>query len=117
MTPATFFVKNAIGVLAIVVAAIVAFTSLAPASDLTTMTVPNDKVRHFIAYAILGVLFAEAFRNRSWVLIALALAAYGGVLEILQGIMPVGREASWLDQIANITGAFAGVLALRFARR
>lgn len=117
MTPATFFVKNGIGGLAITAAAIVAFTSLAPASDVSVMASLNDKVRHVIAYTVLGALFAEAFRARSWVVIALAVAAYGGAIELLQAIMPVGREASWLDQLANTTGAFAGVLALRFARR
>lgn len=117
MTSATFFVKNAIGGLAFLAAAIVAVTSLAPASDVSSIAVLNDKARHFIAYAVLGVLFAETFRARSWALVAVWVAAYGGAIELLQGLMPVGREASWLDQLANTVGAFSGVLALRFARR
>lgn len=117
MTPAAFFVKNGIAGLAVSAAAIVAFTSLAPASDVSVMASLNDKVRHVLAYAVLGALFAEAFRARSWLMIAVGVAAYGGAIELLQGIMPVGREASWLDQLANTVGAFAGVLALRFARR
>ncbi len=68
----------------------------------------GDKVAHFLAYATLGATAAFAhFRivDRR-VPVIVALAAYGGLLEFLQGFGGV-RVADFADALANASGALA----------
>ncbi len=69
----------------------------------------GDKVAHFAAYGVLGVsaFFANfsVFGKRLW--IPLGLAAYGAVLEGVQGLGGV-RTPEAVDAIANALGAVAG---------
>ena len=67
-----------------------------------------DKVQHFIAYFGLALLATLAWgRSGRLVRIFLGVIALGGLLEILQGF--VGRDAAWLDQLANTVGALLGM--------
>ncbi|OAI45034.1 hypothetical protein AYO42_03625 [Rhizomicrobium sp. SCGC AG-212-E05] len=67
-----------------------------------------DKVQHFTAYFGLALLATLAWGRRGWLLrILLSVIALGGLLEILQGF--VGRDAAWLDQLANTVGALLGM--------
>ena len=79
-----------------------------------------DKVLHFTAYFGLAAIATVALGHRRpaiWA--ALALATFGGILEIVQSF--VGRDAEWGDELANIVGAgaglAAGLLALSMTRR
>jgi len=79
-----------------------------------------DKLLHFIAYFGLGGIATVALgRLRPAIWAAAGLAAFGGVLEIVQSF--VGRDAEWGDEFANIAGACIGLLAgwqtVRLARR
>ncbi len=66
-----------------------------------------DKLQHFGAYALLGGLATVSMQARGRWLWALAgLIAFGGALEILQGM--VGRDMSFHDEIANTLGVIAG---------
>lgn len=68
-----------------------------------------DKLLHFTAYFGLAVLAALSLKTRSSLFCAvLGLIAFGGVLEILQGL--TGRDADWLDEGANTLGAFLGAV-------
>jgi VanZ family protein len=70
----------------------------------------SDKLLHFIAYFGLAALATLAFRKPRVVLIAvISLIALGGALEILQSF--TGRDAEWLDEVANTAGALLGALA------
>ncbi len=68
-----------------------------------------DKSLHFTAYfglasmatLILGI-------RRPLVAALLALAVYGGALEVLQGL--TGRDPGLLDEVANCSGILAGFL-------
>ena len=69
-----------------------------------------DKVLHFMAYFGLAGLATVAFgRLRPALWAGLALAVFGGVLEIVQSF--VGRDAEWGDELANIVGVGAGLAA------
>ena len=79
-----------------------------------------DKLLHFTAYFGLASIATVALRERRraiWA--AFALAAFGGILEIVQGF--VGRDAEWGDELANvigvISGVAAGLLTLQLLRR
>lgn len=66
-----------------------------------------DKAEHFTAYFGLGLLAALAWGlRRSVLLVLLGVIALGGALEILQSF--TGRDAEWLDELANSLGASAG---------
>lgn len=70
-----------------------------------------DKVAHFLAYAALGAFaFWGRLHMKAFIwLTPLALAAYGGGLELLQGLGGI-REAEFADAFANALGACAGYL-------
>jgi VanZ family protein len=73
-----------------------------------------DKVAHFLAYGLLGLLIARALHGGSGpVRVRLALAAvalatlYGASDELHQRFVP-GRDASLLDLAADLLGAAGG---------
>jgi VanZ family protein len=67
-----------------------------------------DKLDHFTAYFGLALLASLGWglrRSLYWVF--LGVLAIGGGLEGLQSL--VGRDAEWLDMLANALGAAAGM--------
>jgi VanZ family protein len=79
-----------------------------------------DKVLHFTAYfGLAGIATLALGRTRAAAWAALALATFGGVLEIVQSF--VGRDAEWGDEVANVVGVCAGLatglVTLRILRR
>lgn len=68
-----------------------------------------DKIAHFVAYLGLGSLGGLA-RLAPAMALAAALAAYGGALEIVQGVGGA-RSADLADAGMNALGAGAGVAA------
>ena len=69
----------------------------------------SDKVLHFGGYFALAVWFGGVTRTRRYPLVGVLLIALGGVLEILQGVMHNGRNAEWLDLLADALGVIAGL--------
>jgi VanZ family protein len=73
-----------------------------------------DKAAHFVAYALFGVLLAAALpagpRLKRVALAVLGAALYGVLLEVLQGIMGIGRHFDPVDMVANLIGAILGGL-------
>ena len=74
----------------------------------------SDKLLHFLAYVALALVFTAAFSRRHWLAIALGLAAFGGLIELLQHWLPGRRAGEWLDMAANLGGIVVG-LALALA--
>jgi len=69
-----------------------------------------DKLLHFAAYfGLAGLATVALGRNRRSLLAALALASFGGILEVVQSF--VGRDAEWGDELANVMGVCAGCAA------
>jgi len=82
------------------------------ASLLPTEHLPkgNDKLHHLVSYAVLAWWFVLAFRPKSYsktFILALKLIAFGGIIEILQGLSGY-RFAEWQDLLANSIGIFMG---------
>lgn len=64
----------------------------------------SDKVLHFTGYFLLATWFGGvAQRSRYWI-VGAGLIAFSGLLEIAQGVMHNGRQAEWLDLLANACG-------------
>ena len=87
-----------------------------PASEHIPSFEFSDKILHFFAYAVMGVLFYRAYQTlrikgdpRMLVLLSVVSASlYGFSDEIHQYYVPF-RDASIYDVFANILGAVCGV--------
>jgi VanZ family protein len=100
--------------------------SLLPSSDLPSVKV-NDKVEHFVAYAVLSAGAVQLFARRlSWGFVCLLLVLMGIGLEVLQAQMGLGRMLDRNDALANTIGVLIGLATaftplrdalLRFDRR
>lgn len=79
-----------------------------PAADAPTLG-GSDKLNHIAAFVTLSLLAAWAWpRIRPW-RIALAMSAVGGLIEVVQAIPYIARDAEWADWYAD---TFAAVVAL-----
>ncbi|MGR2767750.1 VanZ family protein [Photobacterium ganghwense] len=64
-----------------------------------------DKILHLIAYGGLTFLFLCTSQLRRYPrATCLALILYGSLLELTQGLLPLGREFSLFDALANVLG-------------
>jgi len=81
----------------------------------------SDKLLHFTAYALMGILFYRAyqtlsFKNNRQLLLVLSMVSaslYGISDEIHQHFVPY-READFFDAVADILGAICGVYVYQF---
>jgi len=104
---------------------LILFLSLAPQPPQPTQ--PQfawDKLQHAGFYSLLALLGARFFRQWRptsrfpWSIAVAAAVLYGGLIEILQGLLTISRVADWRDVLANGAGAiFAAGLALVIGRR
>ncbi len=97
-----------------------------PGSDVPSMdlwgVIGIDKVAHATLFAIFVVILLVGFnrQNRSYglrrraTLVAILIATmYGAVLEGIQGMVFVQRTTDIVDLMANIIGAFTGIVIFR----
>jgi len=106
--------------------ALVVAGSLLPSSDLPSVKV-NDKVEHFVAYALLSAGAVQLYARRlSWGFVCVLLVLMGIGLEYLQARMGLGRMLDRNDALANTIGVLIGLATaftplrdalLRFDRR
>ena len=68
-----------------------------------------DKWAHGILFAFLTVWFAGQYARQSYWRIVLALAAFGILLELSQGLVTY-RSSEWLDLGANVVGIVVGLV-------
>lgn len=104
---ARYFRRLALAVLAAYLFALIYF-SLVP-------TVPSaeavgDKILHFLAYGGLVALAAAAWPRLRLLVLFLGASFMGAILEIGQGLLEIGRTASFADQLANMIGAGLAVI-------
>lgn len=91
--------------------------SLVPAG--TGGAIPHmDKLLHGIVYALLAMGVSVAWPRLSKIYILIGCMALGAVLEVVQGIMALGRTASVWDGLANSVGTVLGLsIVLLFSRK
>ncbi len=79
---------------------------------------PDDKLVHLLTFAALAV--AGRWAAVPWVTLAVGLAAYAGVTEILQAVLPIDRHGDVRDVAADVTGVALGLflswMAVRIGR-
>lgn len=92
----------------LVITAIITYYSLIPAQKLPALGV-SDKIEHIGAYVLLAAFFGALIERRDFKFLFLALTAFGGAIEIAQGLMKLGREADIWDLVADIAGTLIGL--------
>jgi VanZ family protein len=76
----------------------------------------NDKVGHFIAYAVFSLNVLLLGKNiKQYSLSMLLIVAYGILIEFLQSF--VGRETSFYDFLANSAGVSIGIMLFLLFRK
>lgn len=102
-----------------VAVAILLYLCLAPEYDLPKVTL-WDKAEHASAWFVLAATGLALWPERPRP-IALFAIALGGVVEVLQAALPLGRDGDWRDWVADILGVATaialGLLLVRLAGR
>jgi VanZ family protein len=88
--------------------AFITVSCLMPAHDVPDIGIP-DKVEHGFSYVVLGFWFASILQRRVYLQLLLALAVFGGLIELAQEAMHLGRHAEWGDLLADVVGSAAGI--------
>jgi hypothetical protein len=77
---------------------------------------PSDKVNHFAAFYVLELGAAVLFPRRPLWFSALLLVAFGGFIEIIQGLPFVGRDRSLLDWLTDAAAIACAAAPLALSR-
>ena len=89
--------------------ALVVVGSLLPGKDLPQVQV-NDKLEHFLAYALLSAGAVQLFARRlSWGFVCVLLVLMGIGIEYMQAQMGLGRMLDRNDALANTVGVLLGL--------
>lgn len=78
---------------------------------------PSDKVQHVLAFTCLALLGSAAYPRLGAVGLVLGLSAFGALIELVQMIPGLNRDAQALDWLADTAAAVAVVAALALWRR
>lgn len=85
----------------------------------------SDKLVHFVLYFSWTIFlyfatsrgYKRSIKKRKALVYWLIAVLIGGLIELLQSWMPLGRSADLLDAIANTAGAVAGMVVSRVFHR
>ena len=77
----------------------------------------NDKVQHMAAFATLGALGTFAYPRLSPLSLAAGLCAFGAVIEIVQLIPVLHRDAQVSDWLADTAAIVVVIMILRAIAR
>jgi VanZ family protein len=98
----TWYVLGTLLTLAVIVA------SLLPLRAVSHLGM-DDKLQHALAYTALALWFGGLMEPRRYGRLVLALMAMGVAIEIVQGVMGLGRQADAVDVAADAGGIAAGL--------
>ena len=65
----------------------------------------SDKVNHVIAFFVLTALHKLAYRDFGFWVRLLVMAVLGGLIELVQMVPALHRDAEWLDWAADVAAA------------
>jgi VanZ family protein len=75
-----------------------------------------DKVKHFAAFLVVALGGAAVYPRAPLWGVALAVIAYGGLIELIQALPIVGRDCSFWDWMTDVAAALAGVAPIQVWR-
>ena len=99
--------------LALACVVIVAWFAFMPSDEVPEVT-GVDKVNHLLAFVALAFTVRQA--GLTWMRAALALLAYGVLIEVVQSFLPT-RHGDIADLVADLVGIAAGLLCVTLTRR
>jgi hypothetical protein len=76
------------------------YSAVIPPAQALNLT-PWDKATHFIAFYVLTGLAVAAFPKQNPIVIGAWLSAFGGLIEIVQGLPMVHRDRDFWDWVAD----------------
>jgi VanZ family protein len=82
---------------------------LLPGTELPGNLGLNDKLSHVLGHAGLAVYFSGLVARHAWWKVFVFLLVFGGVVEVAQYHMQLGRQGEARDMIANSCGAVLGL--------
>lgn len=89
--------------IALITSLVILFT---PESGVPSAPAGTDKVVHLLLFAALGGTGLIARVPAKPLLIG--LGCYAGISELLQGVLPIGREGDLVDAAVDVLGSLAG---------
>jgi len=92
------------------IALAVAFTAAVVPAEESPEVLPWDKAQHFLAFYVLAFLAAAAYPRRSLLGIGAVLSAFGALIEFVQMIPALHRDAELLDWVADTVAIAAALL-------
>ena len=78
---------------------------------------PSDKIQHIMAFLFLTALGSAAYPRGAALKLALGLAGFGALIEIVQSSPALNRDAELLDWIADVAAVAVVLLAVGLWRR
>ena len=78
---------------------------------------PSHKIQHIMAFLFLTALGSAAYPRGAALKLALGLAGFGALIEIVQSIPALNRDAELLDWIADVAAVAVVLLAVGLWRR
>lgn len=78
---------------------------------------PSDKVQHILAFITLAGLASLAYPTARPLKVGLGLSLYGALIEAVQAIPILNRDAELLDWAADTVAAFSVLLLVALVRR
>ena len=103
--------RNAFAI-AIFLTLFITFISLVSLKGMTQIKMENsDKIGHLLAYFLLSLSWFFALKNKfNNFLIIILLILYGIIIEVLQEVLTVHRQADFKDVLANSIGVILAYL-------
>ncbi len=95
---------------------IIAILSLIPSSAIPKQQNlwQADKLVHILMYfcftSFVFLLFSRSLSNKQVIRLGVLVIGFGVLMEILQGLLPLGRNFSFYDILANSLGCLMGYL-------
>lgn len=100
---------------------LIAVLSLATFDKTPSISIPHkDKYVHFVFYFVLTLSWMLSFKqinNQLLFKIIALIFLYGTIIEALQGIFTVNREADLYDVLANSCGIIIALIAFPFIKK
>lgn len=118
-----FHRRTLIATLLIASTAVILYLTLMPSHKIGSHSIYQyDKLGHFLLFFgwtfLFGLLMISTKEvHANLLLIFIAGALFGILIELMQGWLPFGRTADIQDAIADVLGALVATLVLRIVRR
>ena len=77
---------------------------------------PSDKVQHILAFTVLAALASAAYPRAHMLRIGLGLSAFGALIELVQSIPALHRDAELIDWVADTAAAFIVLILVSLLR-